>query len=82
MFIPLLPEVVPETNANPASFYEGLCLWTPLFPRSPLYSLCSSFIMGVHPIIFDLATPLVIIACIMQKISEVKVNTAKNITLI
>jgi len=66
MSTPLLPEVVPDIDANPVSFYSeggglGALSCTPLGaqPSNPRYRLVlHALAMHVHPTFSDLAMPL------------------------
>jgi len=61
---PLLPEVVPEIDENPVTFYSGggvghgLELPYVKFKDPRCRLALPALVMRVHPTIFDLATPL------------------------
>ena len=57
---PLLPEVVPEIDANPVSFYSGGGRWGSVMVWYDRLNRVQESVsaMRVHPTIFDLATPL------------------------
>ena len=61
MSTPLLPEVAPEIDTNPTSFYRGGGSVRLRFGLDwPVGSVRSALAMSVHPTCFDLATPPVI----------------------
>ena len=58
MSTPLLLEVAPEIDTNPMSFYRGEGWVRSLRLQTPIIGSRSVLAMSVHPIYFDLATPL------------------------
>ena len=86
MSTPLLPEVVPEMDANPASFYSGGggLGALPLDPTGdsapkPRYRLVlRSLAMCVHPTFFDLATPLRLWVHVLHRITAIRCSNDES----